>query len=65
MGGDVLGHDPLGVLQDTGYRVAWLDNFRGGVWVIEECKVILADSSLTRQCVADALWNECCEQLRA
>lgn len=61
MGEGAQAVDPLGIIDGTGWQVVWLHHI-GDVWVIDECKVILADATLTRRAVADALWLESCEQ---
>lgn len=59
----MVNDDPLGVLEVTGFRMVWLDDLDGDVFVIEECRVVLADRRLTEREVADALWDSLVEQL--
>ena len=65
MDGEATEPDPLGIWLSIGYRVAWLDDFDGAVWVVDGSRVLIADSALSRQTVSDALWSELHEQLRA
>lgn len=65
MGNDVAEGDPLGVLTEIGYRVVWVPDFAEELWVVDECKTILADDRLSPRCVADALWSELCDRLLA
>lgn len=51
---------PLSPWTESGWRVAWMDDFNNSLWIVDECRVILADSRLSQRRVADALWSELC-----